>query len=130
MRLLWIVPGLALAMAASGLLRWARAIARAEGYYVPGSLPQRLNNPGALKDPATGQLRAFVSPAQGWAALLTQLRLAIQGRSAHYRPDMPLRDFARIWTGGDNAEGWAAVVARELGVSMEAPVRSLVGVLA
>jgi len=125
-----MLPGLALAMAASGLLRWARAIARAEGYYVPGSLPQRLNNPGSLKDAATGRLRAFESPLQGWAALLAQLRLVTQGRSAHYRPEMSLRDFARIWTGGDNPEGWAAAVAQELGVPLEAPVRSLVGVLA
>jgi len=126
----WLLPIAAVAMAASGLIRWARAIAKAEGYYVPGSLPQRLNNPGSLKDPATGRLRQFPTPANGWAALLTQLRLVLTGRSRYYRPDMTLAEFARVYSGGDKPDAWARIVATELGVSQDTPIKDLVGAIA
>ena len=97
---------------------------------MPGSLPQRLNNPGSLRDPATGQLRAFPTPANGWAALLAQLRLVLAGKSRYYRPEMSLADFARIYTGGDKPDAWARIVATELGVSPDTLVKDLVGVIA
>jgi hypothetical protein len=122
----WALPALAVWMAYDKLSRWALAIAKAEGYHVAGSLPNRLNNPGSIKDPATGQLQAFPTPLHGFAALLAQLRLAVSGRSAYYRPDMTLAEFARVYTGGDNPEAWARTVAQELGVSTDVRIRELV----
>jgi hypothetical protein len=71
-------------------------------------------------------LQAFPTPLHGFAALLAQLRLAVSGRSAYYRPDMTLAEFARVYTGGDNPEAWARTVAQELGVSTDVRIRELV----
>ena len=60
----------------------AEAIAHEEGFYVPGSLPQRSNNPGDLRhsphsfhsgDP--NSIGAIDSVADGWADLERQLGL-------------------------------------------------------
>jgi hypothetical protein len=97
--------------------RLAYAIARAEGYFVDGSLPQRLNNPGDLVDPTTGKLRQFATPAEGWDALRRQVRAMLSGMSVWYRPDMTLLEVAQRYTGGDNPQGWAQVIAEEFGVT-------------
>jgi hypothetical protein len=60
----------------------AEAIARKEGFYVAGSLPQRQNNPGDLRH-APGEnhpgnpdaVGAFPTAEAGWAALERQLGL-------------------------------------------------------
>jgi len=93
------------------------AIARAEGWFTPGSLPQRLNNPGALKD-SSGQLRSFSSAEEGWSASYNQVRLMLTGESRYYNPDMPIIDIAWIYTGGDNPAAWASTVAGELGIEI------------
>jgi len=65
----------------------AHLIAQEEGFYVPGSIPDRFNNPGDLRhsphsfhsgDPnAIGQID---TPADGWADLERQLDLyALRG---------------------------------------------------
>jgi hypothetical protein len=101
--------------------RLADAIATAEGYWSPSSLPNRLNNPGDLKD-SSGNLIHFDTPEDGWAALRKQVRMMLTGTSKIYRPDMTIRQVAQLYTGGDNAEGWAQTVASQFGVD---PDRSL-----
>lgn len=94
----------------------AQAIARAEGWYVPGSLPRRLNNPGSLKLDGDNLTR-FGTVQQGWNALYHQVELMVTARSAHYHPGMTWREIARIYTGGDRPDAWAQNVAIALAVS-------------
>jgi hypothetical protein len=73
-----------------GLMILAQAIAKREGFGIPGTVPTRLNNPGDLmyahQDGALphgvtgtdGRLRvyaAFASVMDGWRALYNQIRL-------------------------------------------------------
>lgn len=95
----------------------ARAIARAEGGDKQGTLPWRLNNPGALKNPATGELRNFPTIEDGYRALYRQIRLILDGRSSFYRPTMTIQEIAMIYTGNDRPDAWANIVSDELGVS-------------
>lgn len=61
----------------------AQLIAREEGFYVPGSLPQRNNNPGDLRhapdethpELTPNSVGAFPDAATGWKALEHQLSL-------------------------------------------------------
>lgn len=109
------------------ILRLARAIARAEGFYVAGSLPQRMNNPGSITDPATGKLRQYPSVEAGWNALYRQIEAMASGRSAYYSPDMTLREIALVYTGNDKPDAWARIVAESLGVSPDVRFGDLVG---
>jgi hypothetical protein len=106
--------------------RIAYAIARAEGFFVPGSLPARLNNPGSLKDPSTGQLRAFTTIEEGWAALKQQIVRMLNGTSAFYKPSMTIREVAAIYTGGDKPAAWANIVAQTLGVNPDTQLQDIV----
>ncbi len=102
----------------------AQAIAKAEGFYVEGSLPQRRNNPGSLKlsgDSLTG----FPSVEDGWNALRKQIRIILDGRSSFYKSDMTIEQIALIWTGNDNPEAWARIVSGELGVAGQTPLISV-----
>jgi len=98
----------------------AQAIARAEGFYVNGSIPQRAHNPGDLKIPDASKptlrgITVFESDAQGWEALYRQLNLIVSGRSAHYDLDDTILDMARTWTTTEQTE-WANNVASALNV--------------
>ncbi|MFN3324296.1 MAG: hypothetical protein ACK5AZ_12425 [Bryobacteraceae bacterium] len=59
----------------------AHAIATMEGFYVPGSLAQRNNNPGNLRNwgslPTNSGYAVFPTVEQGWAALKRQVKLNI-----------------------------------------------------
>ena len=59
----------------------AQSIARFEGYYTPGSLPQRNNNPGSLRSwgslPTRDGYVVFPTPEAGWGALHRQVSLNI-----------------------------------------------------
>jgi hypothetical protein len=110
--------------------QFAQAIARAEGFYIVGSLPQRLNNPGDLKvpgtrtDPASG-LTVFESIEQGWQGLYRQLGLVVSGNSANYRLSMTIRQMGNIYApaADRNLPGaWAQNVAGYLGVSVDTPL--------
>jgi len=41
----------------------------------------------------------------------------LSGMSVWYRPDMTLLEVAQRYTGGDNPQGWAQVIAEEFGVT-------------
>ena len=94
----------------------AEAIARAEGFYVAGSLPQRQNNPGALK-PGGVFIALYPDTDSGWTALYNQVELMLTGRSAYYNSSMTFSQIAQIYTGGDNAETWAFIVSNTLGLT-------------
>lgn len=102
--------------------RMARAIATAEGYGPPQNLATRANNPGDLKrgDVGLGTIHdktVFATPAEGWAALYRQIDLMRTGQSAYYNASMTFSQIARVYTGGDNSDAWAATVTRELGIT-------------
>jgi hypothetical protein len=119
----------------------AEAIATAEGYYADGehdghSLPYRLNNPGALKQPALGGidlptwqdtgLVVFPSADRGWMALRHQIRLMLSGDSRIYHPSDTLLAVAAKYTGGDASRTWGHRVAAELGVEPAATLAEVI----
>ena len=104
---------------------FAKAIARAEGYYVPHSLPNRYNNPGDLKARASeqypGQLRigkkghvVFKTPAAGWAALYKQIDRIMDGTSRFYTPNTSLLQMSKMYA--RNYRVWARNIAHNLNV--------------
>jgi hypothetical protein len=103
--------------------RFAEAIARAEGFYVAGSVPQRANNPGALilpnwQGPRLGKegQAVFASAEEGWQRLWYQLQLIATGKSSIYLLNDTIATMARKWAPG-GAENWARNVSRFLDVS-------------
>jgi hypothetical protein len=98
------------------------AIARAEGFYVAGSLPARANNPGNLKigDRGNGVIDGktiFATPQDGWNALYRQLDLVRTGKSRNFKVTDTWREFARTWVGTLDADNWAANVTKRLGAT-------------
>ena len=107
----------------------AEAIARAEGYYIKGSIPNRCNNAGDLKAVRgwryPGQVGVckgghvrFKTTAAGWTALNHQLDKIVEGKSRHYSVNMTLNQVARRYAG--NYRRWARNVARSLKTSPDA----------
>jgi len=110
-----------------GVKDTARAIARAEGFYVPDSIPQRAHNPGNLK--LGGQtlgntgITVFDNDDAGWAALYRQLALIVSGSSAIYTLDTTIRAMGQKWTATANEQlAWSTNVASALGVDVDAPL--------
>lgn len=107
----------------------AQAIARAEGFYVAGSIPQRANNPGNLKlggAQTINGITVFTTAGEGWAALYRQLNLIVQGRSSFYSLNMSIREMGQRWTATAHEQlAWARNVAGTIGVSVDATLRSV-----
>lgn len=101
------------------------AIARAEGFGVPGAIPTEANNPGDLTRDlgyqSTGEtlgsagIIVFVDIDNGWGALQHQIDLIIAGKSIHTMSDT-FRGLANSWTSTQKGE-WANNVAGALGLS-------------
>lgn len=84
------------------VIRFARAIAYAEGFGESNALPTRCNNPGdlAIGDQGFGTARSsgigatditiFGTEADGWAALYRQVRKMLTGASHVYTLDMSI----------------------------------------
>lgn len=117
----------------------AQAIAVAEGS------PAAWNNPGdltigdsqgfALQVDSNNQPVAnpagvvrFVNLSDGVTALYRKLGRIQIGGSAVYSVAMTISQFAQEYTGGDNADSWAATVAGELGLSPSDTVGTALGV--
>lgn len=109
------------------------AIAKAEGFGIPGALPTRAKNPGDMKlgDVGNGLLtgKTIFSTAQdGWNALFNQIKLIISGNSNYYSVDDTFEQMAATWTGNDSPGSWANTVTAELGVKQSDTLRSFLGV--
>lgn len=106
-----------------GVKQMAQAIARAEGFYVAGSIPQRAHNPGDLKlsgyPTLGGGISVFDSDEAGWDALYKQLYRILTGQSGYYNIDMTIEDMAATWTATQQGE-WARNVSNFLGVDTSA----------
>jgi hypothetical protein len=93
--------------------KFADAIAFAEGYDVPGSLPNTRNNPGDISD-SSGVIW-YTSYAEGRAALLHQVQLMFTGGTqTHYSPTMTITQIAKRYAG--DWSNWATNVGAYLGV--------------
>lgn len=108
----------------------AQAIARAEGFYVAGSIPARAHNPGNLKlggaTLGTTGITVFDSDGQGWAALYRQLQLIVDGRSRVYSLGMSIRAMGAKWTATAHEQlAWASNVAGVIGVSVDTTLRQV-----
>ncbi len=110
----------------------AEAIARAEGFYVAGSIPARANNPGDLKigDRGNGVIEGktvFATAQDGWNALYRQLDLIRTGKSRNFKPTDTWREVARTWVGPVGFEDWLGNVTQRLGAT---PLDNVGGFLA
>lgn len=109
----------------------ANAIATAEGFYVPGSRPQRNNNPGNLtKDLILknvgwdGPFPIFANETDGWENLYKQVSDMLSGLSSHYNPSMSISEIAQIYS-PVGWENWETNVANYLGVSTDTPLSQI-----
>lgn len=117
----------------------AEAIARFEGFFQPGSLAQRNNNPGNLRSGprAVGKdsrgYAVYRTPADGWADLYRQVELNISrgltlreffgGKPGVYAGYAPAAD-------RNQPDRYAAYVASQAGVPTDVPLISLRSVTA
>lgn len=102
-----------------------RAIAMAEGANVPGSNPDRLNNPGDISDGSLtfgseihsgSSVTKFPDKQTGWKWLYSKIKTDfVDGGSMIYSPDMTWTQFAQKYAG--DWQDWVANVTSELGIS-------------
>lgn len=97
----------------------ANAVARAEGFYVKGSKPARMHNPGDLK--TDGNYRHFRTDKAGFEALTGQIVRVIEGRSKAYTLNMSIRQMARKYA---SSPTWPKNVAKILGVPETTTLRA------
>ena len=104
----------------------AFAIAKAEGFYLKGSIPNRCANPGDLKAfrnwKQPGQIGVckgghvrFRNNAAGWAALRHQIDKIIDNTSGHYSVNMTIAQMGHKYAG--NWRAWSRIVSHTLGVT-------------
>ena len=106
----------------------AQAIARAEGFYTPGSRPARDHNPGDITQDLIGKAVAmdgpfpvFANDQDGWANLYAQINLWLSGGSSRANAGTTIAELSQFYT-ADNQTAWAANVANALGVSIDTPI--------
>lgn len=129
----FIFVGTATASIPDRIETFAQAIAKAEGFYQKGTIPNRYHNPGDLKvrrGVYIGQLRVgkaghvvFKSDVDGWTALKGQIQKIIDGESHVYDLSMSLNDVARRYAG--DSQVWGRNVAKTLGVPVETTLDEL-----
>lgn len=109
------------------LEKWADAIEKYE------AMDTSYNNPGALRwskfqAGTRNGFAFFESYADGRRALLHQLRIAAEGKSQHYKPDMTLKEFFSVYApSADNndPDAYALFVVSFLGVSSTTTIKEL-----
>ena len=112
------------------------AIAKQEGFFVKGSLPNRNHNPGDIKFVTgyrfDGQIGIdkhghviFRNDNKGWAALQNQVRLmcSSQGR---YSADMTIQQIGRHYA--NDWKRWSANVARNMKCDPRTTLAQLFGI--
>jgi hypothetical protein len=123
-----LLVGSAAGQSASKVQDFAHAIAKAEGFYTRGTIPNRYSNPGDLKARAgekypgqkgigKGGHVIFRNDAAGWAALTHQIEEAVSGDSQFYNPSMTFRQVAKKYAG--NYRVWLKNVTGVLGVDAD-----------
>lgn len=109
----------------------AKAIALAEGFYLVGSLPNRINNPGDMElgdrgygthNKKTGYAKADIEAditdkTDGFSALRRECRAILTGASSIYHVDFTFAAIALKWTGNDNPGAWCKIVTEKLNLS-------------
>ena len=114
--------------AGGGVVALANAIAKAEGYGIPGAIPTVANNPGDLKKGDVGYgtingITKYANVQDGWNALYAQLQLIVDGRSTRYKVTDTLRKMGQVWTATVSEQGaWSKNVAAALGVTPDATI--------
>ena len=117
--------------------RVAQAIAKAEGFDVPNSVPCRANNPGDLTDdgdvgcglihtsgPAGAAITIYPDVSAGWQALYRKVRRMLEGGSHTYPVRCTLMEVGLKYAGSAQ---WAMNVAKQLGVDTSTTLADLVG---
>lgn len=120
-------------MARTLVQRFARGVARAEGFFLPGSRAARNHNPGNLTEDLTGkavgkdsgQFIKYATDADGFEALEKQVSMMFFGGSAFYNDQMTIAEVAAKWTTTQQLE-WARNVAGALGVSTATKLSDIV----
>lgn len=103
----------------------AQAIARTEGFYVKGTLPNRLHNPGDIRstrrDAYPGQVGlnknhyvVFRSDRWGWAALEAQIQKVVDGTSSIYTQEMTFAQIAKRYA---SSPQWPKTLCKIIGVT-------------
>lgn len=116
------------------VVRFAGAVAKAEGYGIPGAIPTLANNPCDLTTGDSGSFETdgvmnkenvvrFVHLDDGWQAAFVKFNRIFAGRSLVYPLTMTLREMGIKYSGG--RPEWAVNVARELGVSQDITLADL-----
>jgi hypothetical protein len=114
------------------IVAFAKAIAKAEGFGIPGKIPTLANNPGDLEIPGwMGQklgegISVFSSANEGWDRLYRQLQLIVNGESVEYSLSDTIQTMASKWTKTDSTT-WALIVSSTLGVSADTPLSEVLG---
>ena len=128
------IPGRAQAPDPGRVNDLATAISHAEGFGKRHTIPSRYHNPGDLKAFRSsarleGQVRigkaghiVFEDDEAGKAALRDYIVRMMDGRSAHFNPNLTLNQVARRYA--QNWRPWVRVVSRELGVSPNTTLRA------
>lgn len=110
---------------------FAQAIARAEGFFIKGSVPARINNPGDLELGNIGfgtVAGKTIYPTFEWGvlALYHELDLILTNKSKVYNTSMTFSQMSVLWTGNNNSMGWASSVAQNLNVFPGTTIQSWV----
>lgn len=118
---------------------WASAIQEFEGWYderqrpPAGSRSYRQNNPGNLRwspfeDGNIDNFSVFNTYEKGREALIHQLRIAANGESRVYKPDMTLYRFFEVYapsSDNNHPQHYAEFVAKRLGISPTVLIKTL-----
>jgi hypothetical protein len=115
--------------------RLSQAIAKAEGFDVPNSVPCRANNPGDLTDdgdvgcglihtsgPYGAAITIYPNVSAGWQALYKKVRRMLEGGSHTYPVRITLMEVGLKYAGSAQ---WAMNVAKQLGVDTSTTLADL-----
>lgn len=115
------------------VVQFAHAIAQAEGYYVPHSIPNRCSNPGDVKaihgwqypgqiGVCRGNHARFRTASAGWAALYHQIEKIQDGTSTKYTNRATFRQVAKTYA--QNYRPWLKIVTKTLQVDDDDDVKT------
>ena len=113
------------------VLELAKAMAKMEGFGIPGALPTRNHNPGDLRRSKFQSFTKdgfayFPDDKTGWKALVYDLCIKITGKSTTgLTPESTLRDLIYKWTATDRY-AYLMFVANRLGVSFDYRIKNFI----